>query len=59
VVSYSSNGIPSEKQMVELLKGFKRKVEVHRIQHLYSHGNHNHKVGDNNNSVHEYLFIAQ
>jgi DNA adenine methylase len=59
VVSYSSNGIPSEKQMVELLKGVKRKVEVHKIQHLYSHGNHKHKVGDNNNSVYEYLFVAQ
>jgi len=59
VVSYSSNGIPSEKQMVELLKDLKRKVEVHRIQHLYSHGNHKHKVGDNNNSVYEYLFVAQ
>jgi DNA adenine methylase len=59
VVSYSSNGIPSERQMVELLRGFKRKVEVHKIRHLYSHGNHKHKVGDNNNSVQEYLFIAQ
>ena len=59
VVSYSSNGIPSEKQMVELLRTFKKKVEVHKIPHLYSHGNHNHKVGDNNNSVHEYLFVAQ
>ena len=59
VVSYSSNGIPSEKQMLELLRGFKRKVEVHKIPHLYSHGNHKHKVGDNNNSVYEYLFVAQ
>ena len=59
VVSYSSNGIPSERQMVELLRGFKRKVEVHKIPHLYSHGNHKHKVGDNNNSVQEFLFIAQ
>jgi adenine-specific DNA methylase len=59
VISYSSNGIPSEKQMIGLLKTYKRKVEVHKIPHLYSHGNHNHKVGDNNNSVHEYLFIAK
>jgi adenine-specific DNA methylase len=59
VISYSSNGIPSEKQMIDLLKNHKRKVEVHKIPHLYSHGNHNHKVGDNNNSVHEYLFIAK
>jgi DNA adenine methylase len=59
VISYSSNGIPSEKQMVELLQRFKKKIEVHKVPHLYSHGNHNHKVGDNNNSVHEYLFVAQ
>jgi DNA adenine methylase len=58
VVSYSSNGIPSEQQMVELLKTFKRKVEVHKTAHLYSHGNHNHKVGDNKNTVTEYLFVA-
>ena len=58
VVSYSSNGIPSEDQMVALLKEYKRKVEVHKALHRYSHGNHNHKVGDNNNSVHEYLFIG-
>lgn len=59
VISYSSNGIPSEKEMVELLRNFKKKVEVHKIPHLYSHGNHKHKVGDNNNSVNEYLFVAQ
>jgi DNA adenine methylase len=59
VVSYSSNGIPSEGEMVKLLKEHKRKVEVHKAPHKYSHGNHNHKVGDNNNSVQEYLFIAE
>jgi adenine-specific DNA methylase len=59
VVSYSSNGIPSEKQMVELLRDVKRKVEIYKIPHQYSHGNHKHRVGDNNNSVYEYLFVAQ
>jgi adenine-specific DNA methylase len=58
-ISYSSNGIPSEKQMIDLLRSYKRSVRLHKIPHLYSHGNHNHKVGDNNNSVYEYLFIAQ
>jgi len=58
VVSYSSNGIPSRDQMVSLLKRFKRKVEVHETEHQYSHGNHHHKVGSNNNAVREYLFIA-
>jgi DNA adenine methylase len=59
VVSYSSNGIPCEDQMVGLLKEYKRKVEVHKALHRYSHGNHNHKVGDNKNSVQEYLFIGK
>src|SRR6266478_3885266 len=57
-VSYSSNAIPSKGEMVRLLKEFKRDVKVREIQHRYSHGNHNHKVGDNNNSVIEYLYVA-
>ena len=58
VISYSSNAIPSKVEMVRLLKEYKKKVEVKQINHRYSHGNHNHKVGDNNNSVVEYLYIA-
>lgn len=59
VVSYSSNCIPSEEQMVKLIREYKQNVEVHKATHKYSHGNHNHKVGDNNNSVQEYLFIGR
>jgi DNA adenine methylase len=59
VVSYSSNGIPSEDQMIKLLREYKRNVEVHKILHKYSHGNHKHKVGDNKNLVQEYLFIGR
>lgn len=59
VVSYSSNGIPSQDQMVKLIREYKHKVELYKSPHKYSHGNHNHKVGDNNNTVEEYLFIAQ
>ena len=58
VVSYSSNAIPSKCQMVRLLKEYKKNVEIKQINHRYSHGNHNHKVGDNNNSVIEYLYVA-
>lgn len=58
-VSYSSNGIPSKEQMIELLRSVKKTVRVHEVSHRYSHGNHNHKVGDNNNAVKEYLFIAE
>jgi len=59
VVSYSSNGIPSKEQMVQLLREVKPSVMVYENAHRYSFGNHNHKVGDNNNSVLEYLFIAR
>jgi DNA adenine methylase len=58
-VSYSSNCIPDKKTMVGLLKEVKKDVRVFSAQHTYSHGNHQHKVGDNNNEVAEYLFIAQ
>lgn len=59
VVSYSSNGIPDKNGMLQLLKEVKSRVSIYEIPHKYSHGNHNHKVGDNNNTATEYLFIAQ
>jgi DNA adenine methylase len=58
VVSYSSNCIPSKKQMVELLTEYKKSVRVYEVEHRYHHGNHNHRVGNNNNAVKEYLFVA-
>jgi DNA adenine methylase len=58
VVSYSSNGIPWKDQLTRLLKEVKRDVKVYETPHLYSFGNHHHKVGNNNNAVREYLFVA-
>ena len=58
VVSYGSNGIPSRDEMVGLLRQFKRRVRVEKTNHKYCHGNHRHKVGENNNDVSEYLFIG-
>lgn len=58
-VSYSSNGVPTRDEMTELLHREKRNVVVYEVPHRYHHGNQNHKVGDNNNTVVEYLFIAQ
>jgi DNA adenine methylase len=58
VVSYSSNCIPNKDEMINLLKQEKSRVEVHEAPHRYHSGNHSHKVGDNNNEVTEYLFIA-
>ena len=45
--------------MIELLKEEKAEVSVYEAPHRYHSGNHNHKVGDNNNEVTEYLFIAK
>jgi DNA adenine methylase len=59
VVSYSSNCIPSKSEMIELLRNEKSRVTVYEAAHRYHHGNHSHKVGDNNNEVVEYLFIAE
>lgn len=59
VVSYSSNCIPNKVEMIKLLKQEKKSVVVHEEPHRYHSGNHAHKVGDNNNAVTEYLFIAQ
>ncbi len=59
VVSYSSNGIPNRDDMVAILRQFKKNVVVFETPHKYSFGNHRHKVGDNNNDVTEYLFVAR
>lgn len=58
VVSYSSNGIPTREELTELLELYKPHVEVYAWNHRYSFGTHKHKVGDNRNSVEEYLFVG-
>lgn len=58
-VSYSSNCIPDKKTMTNLLKEVRDDVKVLSTNLKYSHGNHQAKVGENNNEVEEYLFIAK
>lgn len=58
VVSYSSNSLPTKDEMIEILKQYRKNVDIKELDHKYSFGNQNHKVGDNKNSVKEYLFIA-
>lgn len=58
IVSYSSNSLPTQEQMIELLASYKNQVEVVAVNHLYSFGNQNHKVNDNRNKVQEYLFVG-
>jgi DNA adenine methylase len=57
-ISYSSNSLPSKNELIQMLSKYKSNVEVHEIDHTYSFGNQNHKVGNKNNRVKEYLFIG-
>lgn len=57
-ISYSSNSKPDKEELVAMLTKFKQNVIVHEIDHLYSFGNQNHRIGNNANRVKEYLFVA-
>lgn len=59
LVSYSSNSLPDANEMVSLLKKHKNSVRVIEVDYKYSFGNQKNKVGNNNNTVKEYLFLAQ
>lgn len=58
MVSYASNGLPTMDEIIGLMRRYKSEVDVVPVEHRYSFGNQNHKVKDNNNVVHEYLFIG-
>jgi DNA adenine methylase len=57
-ISYSSNSLPTKDELIGMLSKFKSRVVVHEIDHTYSFGNQNHKIGNKNNRVKEYLFIG-
>lgn len=58
-VSYSSNSLPTKDELTEILKTYKKQVSVFEIDHTYSFGNQSHKIGNKNNKVKEYLFVAK
>jgi DNA adenine methylase len=58
LVSYSSNSLPSMDEMVALMSKYKEHVEVIPVDYKYSFGNQASKVGNNRNSVQEYLFLG-
>ena len=58
LISYSSNCLPTLEEMIDLLKKYKTQVDVFLIDYKYHFANQNNKVGDNNNDVQEYLFLA-
>jgi adenine-specific DNA methylase len=57
-ISYSSNSLPTKKEMVEILRKYKDTVITHEIDHLYSFGNQSNKIGNQSNRVKEFLFVA-
>lgn len=58
LVSYSSNSLPTQDEMVALIAKYKSHVEVVPVDYRYSIGNQGHKRGDNKNSVKEFLFVG-
>jgi DNA adenine methylase/adenine-specific DNA-methyltransferase len=56
VLSYSSNGFPDLPILVDLMKRYKRQVEVHERSHRYHFGTHS---GVERNRVTEYLIVGR
>ena len=57
IVSYSSNSLPTQDEMVAIMAKYKQHVEVVPIDYKYSFGNQN-KAETHRNSVQEYLFVG-
>ena len=57
IVSYSSNSLPTQDEMVAMMAKYKEHVEVIPIDYKYSFGNQN-EAKTHRNSVQEYLFIG-
>ena len=57
IVSYSSNSLPTQDEMVAIMAKYKQHVEVVPIDYKYSFGNQN-KAKTHRNSVQEYLFVG-
>ncbi len=57
IVSYSSNSLPTQDEMVAIIAKYKKHVEVIPIDYKYSFGNQN-EAKTHRNSVQEYLFVG-
>lgn len=57
IVSYSSNSLPTQDEMVAIMAKHKQHVEVIPIDYKYSFGNQN-DAKTHRNSVQEYLFVG-
>lgn len=57
IVSYSSNSLPTQDEMVAIMEKYKKHVEVIPIDYTYSFGNQS-SAKTNRNKVQEYLFVG-
>lgn len=57
IVSYSSNSLPTQDEMVAMMEKYKQHVEVIPIDYTYSFGNQS-GAKTNRNRVQEYLFVG-
>lgn len=57
IVSYSSNSLPTQDEMMAIMAKYKKHVEVIPIDYKYSFGNQN-EAKTHRNSVQEYLFVG-
>jgi DNA adenine methylase len=58
MVSYSSNSLPTLDEMVAIMAKHKSHVDVIPVDYKYSFGNQGNKVGNNKNTVQEYIFVG-
>ena len=57
IVSYSSNSLPTQDEMVAMMAKYKEHVEVIPVDYKYSFGNQN-NAKTHRNTVQEYLFVG-
>ena len=57
IVSYSSNSLPTQEEMVEIMRRYKTHVEVVPIDYTYSFGNQG-SAKTHRNNVQEFLFVG-
>ena len=56
-MSYSSNSLPNQEEMLALMAKYKEHVEVIPVDYRYSFGNQG-AAKTHRNSVQEYLFVG-
>ena len=57
IISYSSNSLPSQDEMVHLVSKYKKNIDVLPIDYTYSFGNQK-NAKTHRNKAQEYLFVG-